>query len=42
MIDKVNKEVIGFMFKGDLPTQDAKAIHEAREQKAEKTNYFKR
>ncbi|SCX93176.1 protein translocase subunit secA [Nonlabens sp. Hel1_33_55] len=41
MIDKVNKEVIGFMFKGDLPTQDANAIKEAREQKAEKTTTSK-
>ncbi|KQC34112.1 preprotein translocase subunit SecA [Nonlabens sp. YIK11] len=41
MIDKVNKEVIGFMFKGDLPTQDSRAIQEAREQKAEKTTTSK-
>ena len=38
MIDKVNKDVIGFMFKGDLPTRDANAISEARQRKAEKTS----
>lgn len=41
MIDKVNKEVIGFMFKGDLPTQDSRAIQEAREQKSERTTTSK-
>jgi preprotein translocase subunit SecA len=38
MIDKVNKDVIGFMFKGDLPTRDATAIGEARQQQAEQTS----
>ncbi|WP_298953929.1 preprotein translocase subunit SecA [uncultured Nonlabens sp.] len=38
MIDKVNKDVIGFMFKGDLPSRDAAAISEARQKQAEKTN----
>ena len=33
MIDKVNKEVISFLFKGELPTEDASAISEAREVK---------
>ena len=37
MVDKVNKEVIGFMFKGDLPTRDTSNISEARERKTEKT-----
>jgi preprotein translocase subunit SecA len=41
MIDKVNKEVIGFMFKGDLPTRDSQAIKEARQPKAEKTTTSK-
>ncbi|AZQ43895.1 preprotein translocase subunit SecA [Nonlabens ponticola] len=41
MIDKVNKEVIGFLFKGDLPTRDSQAIQEARQQKAEKTTTSK-
>jgi preprotein translocase subunit SecA len=38
MIDKVNKDVIGFMFKGDLPTRDAATISEARQQQAENTS----
>ena len=39
MLDKVNKEVISFLFKGDLPQQQqAPAIHEAREVK-QKENY---
>ncbi|PPK92376.1 MULTISPECIES: preprotein translocase subunit SecA [Nonlabens] len=38
MIDKVNKDVIGFMFKGDLPSRDAAAISEARQKQAEKTS----
>ncbi|MEO9954962.1 preprotein translocase subunit SecA [Nonlabens sp.] len=38
MIDKVNKDVIGFMFKGDLPSRDAAAISEARQKQVEKTN----
>ena len=38
MIDKVNKDVIGFMFKGDLPTRDADAISEARQRQAVKTS----
>ena len=33
MIDKVNKEVISFLFKGELPTEDTSAISEAREVK---------
>ncbi|WP_124980881.1 preprotein translocase subunit SecA [Nonlabens xiamenensis] len=37
MIDKVNKDVIGFMFKGDLPTRDSQAISEAKQRKVEKT-----
>ncbi|GAL75034.1 protein export cytoplasm protein secA ATPase RNA helicase [Nonlabens ulvanivorans] len=37
MVDKVNKEVISFMFKGDLPTRDTAAIQEAEQRKAEKT-----
>ncbi|NER16016.1 preprotein translocase subunit SecA [Spongiivirga citrea] len=31
MIDKVNKDVISFLFKGELPTQDANNIQEARQ-----------
>jgi preprotein translocase subunit SecA len=38
MIDKVNKEVIGFMFKGDLPTRDSAAISEAKQRTSVKTS----
>ena len=31
MLDNVNKEVISFLFKGDLPQQNAPAIQEAKE-----------
>jgi preprotein translocase subunit SecA len=41
MIDRVNKDVISFMFKGDLPTQDTSSIQEARQQKAERTTISK-
>ena len=34
MIDTVNKDVISFLFKGELPTQDSSAISEAREVKS--------
>ncbi|WP_224484534.1 preprotein translocase subunit SecA [Robertkochia aurantiaca] len=33
MIDKVNRDVISFLFKGELPTQDTNNIQEAREVK---------
>ncbi|MCM5661645.1 preprotein translocase subunit SecA [Galbibacter mesophilus] len=33
MIDKVNREVISFLFKGELPTEDTSNIQEARETK---------
>ncbi len=33
MIENVNKEVITFLFKGELPAQDSSNIHEARETK---------
>ncbi len=38
MLNGVNKEVISFLFKGDLPQQSAPAIQEARQVKA-KENY---
>ncbi len=38
MIDDVNKEVISFLFKGDLPSQNPNEIHEAR-QVRQKENY---
>ncbi len=31
MIDEVNKDVISFLFKGELPTEDTSAIQEARQ-----------
>jgi preprotein translocase subunit SecA len=38
MLNGVNKEVISFLFKGDLPQQSAPAIQEARQVKT-KENY---
>src|SRR5690554_7331130 len=39
MIDQVNKDVISFLFKGELPQQDQSQIQEAREvRKREKLN----
>ena len=38
MIEQVNKDVISFLFKGELPTQNTDNIQEAREE-AKKTNY---
>ena len=40
-IDKVNKEVLSFLFKGKLPAQDANQVSEAREQQAEQLDYSK-
>ena len=34
-VDKVNKEVLSFLFKGHLPSQDASQVSEATEQKRE-------
>ncbi len=34
-VDKVNKEVLSFLFKGQLPSQDASQVSEAIEQKRE-------
>jgi preprotein translocase subunit SecA len=36
MIDQVNKDVISFLFKGELPTETQDNIQEARERKQEK------
>tara|TARA_B110000967_G_scaffold209375_1_gene265284 strand:- start:3080 stop:6415 length:3336 start_codon:yes stop_codon:yes gene_type:complete len=36
MLDKVNREVLSFLFKGELPSQTANQISEAHEQKREK------
>lgn len=38
MIDDVNKEVISFLFKGDLPSQNPNEIHEAKQER-QKENY---
>ena len=38
MIEQVNKDVISFLFKGELPTQNTDNIQEAR-QEAKRTNY---
>jgi len=41
MLDKVNKEVLSFLFKGELPSQDANQVSQAREQKREKVQLSK-
>ncbi|WP_445737371.1 preprotein translocase subunit SecA [Mariniflexile sp.] len=41
MIDEVNKDVISFLFKGELPQETQSTIHEARERKREKLNVQK-
>ncbi|CAH8295503.1 preprotein translocase subunit SecA [Mariniflexile fucanivorans] len=38
MIDEVNKDVISFLFKGELPQETQNTIQEARERKQEKLN----
>ncbi|MGB5356378.1 MAG: preprotein translocase subunit SecA, partial [Eudoraea sp.] len=38
MIDKVNKEVVSFLFKGELPSSDTSEIQEARNVKRRKEN----
>ena len=38
MIDKVNKEVISFLFKGELPTENTSQIQEARNVRRPKEN----
>ena len=40
-VDEINKEVLSFLFKGELPTQDSSQISEARQQKREKLNLRK-
>ena len=40
-VDQINKEVLSFLFKGELPTQDATQISEARQQKRERLNLSK-
>ncbi|MDV7188408.1 preprotein translocase subunit SecA [Lutibacter sp. TH_r2] len=41
MLDTVNKEVLSFLFKGELPSQDSKQVSQAREQKREKVQLSK-
>ena len=41
MLDKVNKEVLSFLFKGELPSQSPQQVSQAREQKKEKLQLSK-
>ncbi|HER40820.1 MAG TPA: preprotein translocase subunit SecA, partial [Salinimicrobium catena] len=41
MLDQVNKDVISFLFKGELPAPNPAQIHEARQQKREKVETSK-
>ncbi len=41
MLDKVNKEVLSFLFKGNLPSQDMSQVSQAQEQKREKVHLSK-
>jgi preprotein translocase subunit SecA len=40
-VDEINKEVLSFLFKGELPTQDRNQISEARDSKRERLNTSK-
>ncbi|AOW16214.1 preprotein translocase subunit SecA [Polaribacter vadi] len=40
-VDEINKEVLSFLFKGELPVQDRSQISEARSQKRERLNTSK-
>lgn len=40
-VDEINKEVLSFLFKGELPTQDRSQISEARQQKRQALNTSK-
>jgi len=41
MLDRVNKDVLSFLFKGELPSQDANQVSQAREQKRDKVQLSK-
>ncbi len=41
MLDKVNKEVLSFLFKGELPSQSAQEVSQAHEKKQEKVQLSK-
>ncbi|MGB0879827.1 MAG: preprotein translocase subunit SecA, partial [Polaribacter sp.] len=40
-VDEINKEVLSFLFKGELPSQDTSQISEARQQKRQRLNTSK-
>ncbi|AUC84581.1 preprotein translocase subunit SecA [Polaribacter sp. ALD11] len=40
-VDEINKEVLSFLFKGELPTKDANQISEARDQRKERLSTSK-
>ncbi|WP_438972101.1 preprotein translocase subunit SecA [Polaribacter sp.] len=40
-VDEINREVLSFLFKGELPTQNRNQISEARQQKRERLNTSK-
>ncbi|QTE23568.1 preprotein translocase subunit SecA [Polaribacter cellanae] len=40
-VDEINKEVLSFLFKGELPAQDRSQISEARQQKRQRLNTSK-
>ena len=39
MLDKINKDVLSFLFKGDLPTQDPQQVREAKTATRKKPKY---
>jgi preprotein translocase subunit SecA len=41
MLDRVNKDVLSFLFKGELPSQDANQVSQARERKRENVKLSK-
>jgi preprotein translocase subunit SecA len=41
MLTKVNKEVLSFLFKGELPNQSTQQVSQAKEQKREKVQISK-
>ncbi|SFS31160.1 preprotein translocase subunit SecA [Lutibacter maritimus] len=41
MLDTINKEVLSFLFKGSLPSQDSNQVYQAREHKREKVKLSK-
>jgi preprotein translocase subunit SecA len=41
MLDRVNKEVLSFLFKGELPSQSTQQVSQAKEQKQEKVQLSK-